>query len=96
LAGQFLVTKFYAYPEATPQTDVHQCECRRQFFRIQRLAPRAPAVGGGRSQAITGPLSDQASFEMRDRAKDVKDQLAADEVSIFSSIETSPMPRALS
>ena len=53
-----------------------QCESGTQFLLIELWSARVPPRRAGGSHAVAGPLGDQAPFELRDGAKDMKDQFA--------------------
>jgi hypothetical protein len=79
------------------QTGVDQGERCFQLLRVQRIAPRTPAVRDSRGATVAGALGNKSSFKVGDRAERMeKSSRVADDVSMFSSIETHPMPRALS
>jgi hypothetical protein len=55
---------------------------RSNFVGVEGPASWMLAAGAGNRDAILRPLGDQTPLEMRDRAKDVEDQLAGVRVSV--------------
>jgi hypothetical protein len=57
------------------QTGVDQGERCFQLLRVQRIAPRTPAVRDSRGATVAGALGNKSSFKVGDRAEHMENEL---------------------